>query len=590
MRLLLTALLVTITVSIGEHRPRPRLDAALLRARGGATTVADVPRALRPDRRAARPAAKGEQQVPTGPRAEVVKALDRRLFVSLAGMLFFALFSYQLLQSTKDTIIVDACGAEAITFVKVYGVLPTSMLFLSMHTRLPRTADDGRPRTDAYIATVLPFLLFFLVFGLILYPLRHVLHAEELPVLPSLFGSLGSADGLLSLRELARHWTFALYYIFCELYGNVGVSILFWQFCNQVVTLRQAGEFYPLLSRYTWIAPTLAGQALVLSDRLSRGRFEVALKVVTLLVTLSGAMMIALHRSALHTSRALARYERLHADDTVVIGAVKKRKGAKPGLVRSLRIVGSDSYLVCVALIVVCYGLCMNFTEVTWKTLLSNCYPTRGSYQKFLGWFSTFLGLSVWLSSMCAPTLLRVGGWRVGALTPPIVMAALALPLFGIALSTDAVAGSCARVAVIAGTVHNLASKALKFTLVDPCARATRPAPCVASGRCAGPPHPLTPTLPRLRRARARCPCRALLCCWLLAGLRTWPTCLCRTRSAAVRKRRSTCWAAASASPVPRCCSNSSSSRAAARSSAARASLVSCTPRPRSRGSSQSTG
>lgn len=437
-------------------RVRSRLRGGVGGGVGGAALLSLAPRREAPAAAAAPPRRTAEQ-------------VERGLFASLAAMLFFALFSYQLLQMTKDTLLVDACGAEAITFVKVYGVLPASMVFLALHSRMERTAPDGRPRSDAYVKSVLPFISFFALFGGVLYPLRETLHPKALPTPPAFLGFLARAEGLRSVQLLARHWTFALFYIFSELYGNVGVAILFWQFANNVVSMRQARAFYPVLARYTWVAPVLAGQAIVLADRAFRGNFANSIRAITCLVVLSGGTMVALHAAALRASRELARIRPEPMDPSISVSG-RARRPRKPGLLRSVLLVCSSPYLLCVAVLVISYGLCMNFTEVLWKTSLRRCYPDLDSYQTFLGWFATALGFSVFAVSLVAPLVLRSFGWQLSALLVPSTMAALALPLYVSAARVDG--KSCSRLAVLAGAVHNLASKSLKFTLFDPCARA----------------------------------------------------------------------------------------------------------------------
>lgn len=391
---------------------------------------------------------------------------ERRLFVSLGAMLFCALFSYQLLQTTKDTIVVDACGAEAITFIKVYGVLPASMLFLSLHASLSRNAPDGRPRSDAYVMASLPFIVFFLLFGAVLYPLRDRLHPKSLPELPGFLGQLTRSDSLKSVQLLIRHWTYSLFYIFSELYGNVGVAILFWQFANAIVSMRQARRLYPVLSRYTWIAPALAGQAIVLADRVFHGSFTDSMRCVTGLVVLSGLLMLGLHRTALDASRELERLRPEAEDVAISVSAKPGKRARKPGLLQSVLLVSGSPYLACVCVLVLAYGLCMNFTEVLWKTSLQRCYPDLESYQTYLGWFSTALGLTIFAVSLVAPAILRVCGWQTSSLLVPLLMAGLAVPLYA---SAERAGGSeCSPIAVLAGAVHNLASKSLKFTLFDP--------------------------------------------------------------------------------------------------------------------------
>ena len=39
-------------------------------------------------------------------------------------------------RDTKDTLVVGACGAESITFLKVYGVLPAATMFMVLYSKM----------------------------------------------------------------------------------------------------------------------------------------------------------------------------------------------------------------------------------------------------------------------------------------------------------------------------------------------------------------------------------------------------------------------------------------------------------------------
>ena len=49
-------------------------------------------------------------------------------FLSLSTMMFWIVFVFSMTRDTKDTLIVTNCGAEAIAFLKVYGVIPGTHL------------------------------------------------------------------------------------------------------------------------------------------------------------------------------------------------------------------------------------------------------------------------------------------------------------------------------------------------------------------------------------------------------------------------------------------------------------------------------
>ena len=51
-------------------------------------------------------------------------------------MFFCISFNYTILRDTKDTLIVTAAGAEAIPFLKSFGVVPAAILFMLVYAKL----------------------------------------------------------------------------------------------------------------------------------------------------------------------------------------------------------------------------------------------------------------------------------------------------------------------------------------------------------------------------------------------------------------------------------------------------------------------
>jgi AAA family ATP:ADP antiporter len=120
-------------------------------------------------------------------------------FFILGAIKFCVIFSLTLTRDLKDTIIVTSCGAEAITFLKFYGVLPASFLFFFIYARFSSLV----PRAALWYITAAPFFLYFLAFGFVIYPSRVLLHPQ----------SNGNEN---PLSALYANWTFALYYVVAE--------------------------------------------------------------------------------------------------------------------------------------------------------------------------------------------------------------------------------------------------------------------------------------------------------------------------------------------------------------------------------------
>lgn len=147
-------------------------------------------------------------------------------FLCLSFMMFWIVFIFTMTRDTKDALVITNCGAEAIAFLKVYGVVPAAALFMVAYAQL---ANVFSTRALFYI-TVTPFIAFYCLFAFVLYPLRHALHPMSIPV-PS--GGLSFAVNLL------RYWTFSLYYIVSELWGSAGIPLLFWSCANDVIRIEQ---------------------------------------------------------------------------------------------------------------------------------------------------------------------------------------------------------------------------------------------------------------------------------------------------------------------------------------------------------------
>lgn len=146
-----------------------------------------------------------------------------------------------------------------------------------------------------------------------------------------------------------------------------------------------------------------------------------------------------------------------------------KKKKPKMSMSESIRFLASSEYLRLIATLVVSYGLSINFTEIMWKSIVKRQYPDPLDYQRFMGNFSSIVGLSTCIVIFVGVHAIRVLGWRVGALATPMVMACLAIPYFFSILAPgglDTPAGL--RVAVIFGTIQTLLSKTSKYALFDP--------------------------------------------------------------------------------------------------------------------------
>lgn len=274
-----------------------------------------------------------------------------------------------------------------------------------------------------------------------------------------------AVGGMNVLAKIVSHWTSSLYYVVAEIYSSVSVGLLFWQFANDVVDVDQAKRFYPLFAQLSGLAPVLAGQ-FVVRYASKAGSFQSSMHRLTAAVTFAGVMICYFYNAA-------TRYIEQTEKDNVAVGSVntnkqsKKKQKPSMGIVQSSKFLASSQYLRLIATLVLGYGLSINFTEIIWKSLVKKQYPNPLDYQRFMGNFSSAVGLSTTIVIFFGVHLIRILGWRVGALATPVTMAVLSAPFFAsILLGLDSPARL--KVAIIFGTIHSLLSKTSKYALFDP--------------------------------------------------------------------------------------------------------------------------
>jgi AAA family ATP:ADP antiporter len=107
-------------------------------------------------------------------KSSIPPADERKKLVPLALMFFCILFNYTILRDTKDVLMVTApgSGAEVIPFIKTYVNLPTAIGFTGLYAKM----CDNMEHKNVFYACVVPFLAFFGLFALIIYPNRALLH------------------------------------------------------------------------------------------------------------------------------------------------------------------------------------------------------------------------------------------------------------------------------------------------------------------------------------------------------------------------------------------------------------------------------
>mmetsp|Transcript_19634 Transcript_19634/g.59393 ORF Transcript_19634/g.59393 Transcript_19634/m.59393 type:complete len:588 (+) Transcript_19634:159-1922(+) len=390
-----------------------------------------------------------------------------RKIVPLGFMFFCILFNYTILRDTKDVLVVTApgSGAEIIPFLKTWVNLPAAIGFTVLYAKLSNIMNTEQ----LFYTCIFPFIAFFGAFAYILYPLRDTLHPTQFA------NKLLETAGPRFAGPIAilRNWTFCVFYVMAELWGSVVVSLLFWGFANQITTVSEAKQFYPLFGLGANVALIFSGRTVVY---FSQKRASLAPGVDGWAQSLQGLMGLVVIGGLL----VAGTYWWLQR--SVVPGVVAKLppkpKKHKEHLTigESFTFLAKSPYIRDLAALVVAYGISINLVEVTWKSKIKQQFPNPNDYSSFMGNFSTATGAVTFAMMLLSRFVFRKFGWGMAALITPTVLLVtgvifFALVLFGAPLDPMLATWGLTPLmaAVLVGAAQNVFSKSSKYSLFDPC-------------------------------------------------------------------------------------------------------------------------
>jgi AAA family ATP:ADP antiporter len=244
---------------------------------------------------------------------------------------------------------------------------------------------------NVFYACVYPFLAFFALFALAIYPNRGLLHPHGL--VDMLAANLPA--GFSAPLAIVRNWSFAVFYVMAEMWGSVVTSLLFWGFANEVTTVEEAKKYCtcqissalrsllelrpshwnlslsldPLFGLGANVALIFSGQYVRwvsnMRSTLAPGvdAWAVSLKYLMGAVMASGGVLVATYK---------------HMQDNVVkkvegapeLKDFPRKKKTRMTMKESAKFLLSSPYIRDLALLVISYGMCINIVEVSWKSKL----------------------------------------------------------------------------------------------------------------------------------------------------------------------------------------------------------------------------
>ncbi len=405
---------------------------------------------------------------------------ELKKFLPMALMMVCILFSYNSLRSVKDALVVPNIGAEVISFIKLYCVVPSAIIFMLVYSKLTNLVSQQ----TIFISFALFFLTWFLLFAFVLYPNAVSIHPD-----PSIVSELISKNldlGFFKLHLLHfkwffliySKWSFALFYVLAELWGSAMLSLLFWQFANHITKTTEAKRFYPMFG-------FVGNVGLIIAGKFLQYLFPIRTEAETLIASADAsdsfaAMQYLLSLMSGSVVFIIAIYIYIQkcvlTDPRYAVEPTVKKSKTKLSLMEGFKVVFSSKYLGFIAILVFSYGVTINLIEGPWKAKVGELYPNVNNYTYFMGTLTYYTGVASMVCMIIGANVLPRVSWFFGAIVTPLVLCLTGLGFFifvvffnePVADSLTSVALNPLVLAVMFGLAQNVLSKATKYSFFDP--------------------------------------------------------------------------------------------------------------------------
>ncbi|RTK93433.1 MAG: NTP/NDP exchange transporter [Rickettsiales bacterium] len=392
-----------------------------------------------------------------------IKWHENKKFIPMALMMACILFNYATLRSVKDGLVVTNIGPEAISFLKTYVVLPSAMIFMIIYAKLCNLMS---PQKVFYTLTSF-FVAYFALFTFVLYPNPEFFHASK----DTIEAFANQYPVLQWFIRIIGNWSYATFYMMSELWGSVMVTLLFWQFANQITKTDEAKRFYSMFGLIGNIGLLLVSVAfsIFLNKEMQIVPENVKLIPILCLVIFNGALILFLYR---WVNLNVLTDPNLYNPNEI---GTKKKSKVKLSLGDSFKMIMTSKYLGLIALLVFSYGVSINLVEGVWKAKVNQLYPTVEEYTAFMGDFQAYQGAAAIFFMLVGSNILRRVTWFTAAMFTPVMILITGVAFFsfiifdsGFGLQLAAFFGTGPLVIVVMiGTAQNVLSKAVKYSLFD---------------------------------------------------------------------------------------------------------------------------
>lgn len=390
---------------------------------------------------------------------------ELKKFLPMSLLMFLILFVYNITRSLKDLFIqyntvlwIDARPEDAtslLSALKFWYVLPCTFIIVLVFTKL---LNKFGPDKSFYI-TIVSFMVFYGVFGYIIYPNLDclVLSEEKITLItqniPTFFRTFVTC---------AINWPMSLFYIISELWGTMAISSLFWQFANRVTMKHEVKRFFGLFSLLANIGTIIAGSTIA---NYARNLDDEHVGLLMLIVMMTCVLIMMMYA---YINKIVLKDRTQYNPENVPKKTSKKEKVSS---MEGIKILIKSPYLLLVSVLIIAYGVSINFSQILMKASMKETFD-KATYAEMQGILTIFTGVFGIITIILGTNVLRKFSWKTSAVITPLAFLIFGGIFFSAVMykqfvSTTIFGVSAMTIATWFGIINDALVRSVKYSLFD---------------------------------------------------------------------------------------------------------------------------